>query len=33
MRYDIVRMPKTDEAIRKALEPLEPYIAAMYSEQ
>ena len=33
MRYDIVRMPKTDDAIRRVLEPLEPYIAAMYSEQ
>lgn len=33
MRYDIIRMPKTDDAIKRVLEPLEPYIAAMYSEQ
>lgn len=33
MRYEIVRMPKTDDAIRKALEPMESYIGAMYSEQ
>lgn len=33
MRYDIIRMPKNDDAIRRVLEPLEPYIAAMYSEQ